>query len=81
MAAAPALRHVRAGKGIVAEVAPDRLQGPNLRAKDFYVARRREDAQVQHPVLLSADQLFPVKKQDRNRPFVQEMKFGDVAPF
>ncbi|MGE0530760.1 MAG: NAD(P)/FAD-dependent oxidoreductase [Hyphomonadaceae bacterium] len=43
-AVAPALKQVRAGKGIVAAVELERRLGPNLRAGEFYLAQRREDA-------------------------------------
>jgi glycine oxidase len=42
--AAPALRRVRAGKGQLVPVTLPRTLGPNLRAPDFYIAQRREDA-------------------------------------
>jgi len=44
MAIAPALKQVRAGKGMLAAVELERRLGPNLRAGDFYLAQRREDA-------------------------------------
>ncbi len=40
---APALKQVRAGKGIVAAVDLEKRLGPNLRAGDFYLAQRRDD--------------------------------------
>lgn len=40
---APALKQVRAGKGIVAAVELEKRLGPNLRAGDFYLAQRRDD--------------------------------------
>ena len=43
MQAAPALKRVRAGKGILAAVELEKRLGPNLRAGDFYLAQRRED--------------------------------------
>ena len=43
MHAAPALKRVRAGKGILAAVELEKRLGPNLRAGDFYLAQRRED--------------------------------------
>jgi glycine oxidase len=43
MQAAPPLKRVRAGKGIVAAVELEKRLGPNLRAGDFYLAQRRED--------------------------------------
>jgi len=43
MQAAPALKQVRAGKGIVAAVEIEKRLGPNLRAGDFYLAQRRDD--------------------------------------
>lgn len=43
MSAAPALRQIRAGKGMVAAVELERRLGPNLRAGDFYLAQRRDD--------------------------------------
>lgn len=46
MQAAPALKQVRAGKGMVAAVELERRLGPNLRAGDFYLAQRREDAVI-----------------------------------
>ena len=44
MRVVPALKRVRAGKGIVAAVELEKRLGPNLRAGDFYLAQRREDA-------------------------------------
>ncbi len=44
MGAAPALKRIRPGKGTVAAVEFDRALGPNLRAGDFYLCQRREDA-------------------------------------
>lgn len=44
MDAAPALKHVRAGKGCIAAVALERRLGPNVRAGTFYLAQRRDDA-------------------------------------
>jgi len=44
MAAAPALKHVRPAKGHLVAVELERPLGPNLRAGDFYIAQRREDA-------------------------------------
>jgi glycine oxidase len=44
MSVAPGLKHVRAGKGMLAEVEFARTLGPNLRAGAFYLAQRREDA-------------------------------------
>lgn len=41
--AAPALKHLRAGKGQLLSVTLERPLGPNLRAGDFYLAQRRED--------------------------------------
>lgn len=41
--AAPALRHVRAGKGNIVAVELDHELGPNLHAATFYLAQRRED--------------------------------------
>jgi glycine oxidase len=46
MSAAPALRRIRAGKGMVASVEMDHRLGPNLRAGGFYLAQRREDAVI-----------------------------------
>lgn len=46
MKAAPALRHIRAGKGMVAEVELEAVLRPNLRAGDFYLAQRREDTVI-----------------------------------
>ena len=46
MQAAPALKRIRAGKGIVAAVELEKPLGPNLRAGDFYLAQRREDAVI-----------------------------------
>lgn len=46
MQAAPALKQVRAGKGMVAAVELERRLGPNLRAGDFYLAQRRDDAVI-----------------------------------
>lgn len=46
MQAAPALKQVRAGKGMVAAVELERRLGPNLRAGDFYLAQRREDVVI-----------------------------------
>ncbi len=43
LAAAPALKHVRPAKGHLVSVALKRTLAPNLRAPDFYLARRRED--------------------------------------
>jgi glycine oxidase len=40
----PALKHIRAGKGMVAEIGLARRLGPNFRAGDFYLAQRRDDA-------------------------------------
>ncbi len=44
MSAAPALKKIRPGKGMVAAVEIERALGPNLRAGDFYICQRREDA-------------------------------------
>lgn len=44
MQAAPALKRVRAGKGMLAAVELEKRLGSNLRAGDFYLAQRREDA-------------------------------------
>jgi len=44
MSAAPALKQIRPGKGMVAAVDLGRTLGPNLRAGDFYICQRREDA-------------------------------------
>ncbi|MEZ5996163.1 MAG: FAD-dependent oxidoreductase [Hyphomonadaceae bacterium] len=44
MAAAPALRLVRPGKGHLTAVALDQRLGPNLRMPGFYIAQRRNDA-------------------------------------
>lgn len=41
---APGLKHIRAGKGMLAEVEFERTLGPNLRAGAFYLAQRRDDA-------------------------------------
>jgi len=41
--AAPALKHIRAGKGQLVSVALKRDLRPNLRAPGFYIAQRRED--------------------------------------
>ncbi|MBX3428791.1 MAG: FAD-dependent oxidoreductase [Hyphomonadaceae bacterium] len=41
--AAPALKQVRAGKGMLAAVALEAGLGPNLRAGEIYLAQRRED--------------------------------------
>lgn len=46
MKAAPALKHVRAGKGMVAAVEFEMPLRPNVRAGDFYLAQRREDAVI-----------------------------------
>lgn len=46
MQAAPPLKCIRAGKGIVAAVELEKPLGPNLRAGDFYLAQRREDAVI-----------------------------------
>jgi glycine oxidase len=46
MNAAPALRQIRPGKGMVATIEMERRLGPNLRAGDFYLAQRREDAVI-----------------------------------
>lgn len=43
IAAAPGLKYVRPGKGMLAEVDIERPLGPNLRASGFYLAGRRED--------------------------------------
>lgn len=43
MAVAPALKHIRAGKGMLAAVELEHPLGPNIRAGDFYLAQRRED--------------------------------------
>ncbi|ANP47752.1 NAD(P)/FAD-dependent oxidoreductase [Candidatus Viadribacter manganicus] len=43
MSAAPALKRIRPGKGMVAAVEIERPLGPNVRAGDFYVAQRRDD--------------------------------------
>lgn len=43
MQAAPALKRVRAGKGMLAAVELEKRLGPNLRAGEFYLAQRRED--------------------------------------
>ncbi len=40
---APGLKHIRAGKGMLAEVELERPLGPNFRAGDFYLAKRREN--------------------------------------
>ncbi|MFT3726539.1 MAG: FAD-dependent oxidoreductase [Terricaulis sp.] len=40
---APALKHIRAGKGQLVSVALGRDLKPNLRAPGFYIAQRRED--------------------------------------
>jgi glycine oxidase len=45
-AAAPALNHIRPGKGALAAIEMERRLGPNLRAGDFYLAQRREDAVI-----------------------------------
>ncbi len=42
--AAPALKHVRPAKGHLVAVDLRQRLGPNLRASNFYVAQRREDA-------------------------------------
>lgn len=44
MKAAPALKHIRAGKGMLATVEIEASLRPNLRAGDFYLAQRRNDA-------------------------------------
>ena len=44
--AAPALKQVRAGKGIVGAVEFEMPLRPNLRTGDFYLAQRREDAVI-----------------------------------
>lgn len=44
MQAAPALKHVRAGKGVLTSVALETALKPNMRASDFYLVQRREDA-------------------------------------
>ncbi len=44
MATAPALKQIRPGKGMLAAVELERPLGPNIRAGDFYLAQRREDA-------------------------------------
>ncbi|MCX7358318.1 MAG: FAD-dependent oxidoreductase [Alphaproteobacteria bacterium] len=46
MKAAPALKHVRAGKGMVAAVELETRLKPNLRAGDFYLAQRRDDTVI-----------------------------------
>ncbi|MEZ5956949.1 MAG: FAD-dependent oxidoreductase [Hyphomonadaceae bacterium] len=46
MRAAPPLRRVRAGKGMLAAVELEKPLGPNLRAGDFYLAQRREDVVI-----------------------------------
>ena len=46
MNAAPVLKHIRAGKGMVAAIEMEQRLGPNLRAGDFYLAQRREDAVI-----------------------------------
>ncbi len=46
MEAAPALKHIRPGKGMVAAIEMEPRLGPNLRAGDFYLAQRREDAVI-----------------------------------
>jgi glycine oxidase len=43
-ATVPALKHIRGGKGHLAKIKLERKLGPNLRAGDFYLADRREDA-------------------------------------
>jgi len=42
-AVAPALKHIRPGKGQLVSVALERDLRPNLRAANFYIAQRRED--------------------------------------
>ncbi len=42
--AAPALSHIRAGKGQLLPITLKRWLAPNLRASDFYIAQRRGDA-------------------------------------
>lgn len=42
-AAAPALKHVRPGKGHLVSVALDAPLRPNLRSRDFYLAARRDE--------------------------------------
>ncbi|MGQ0532579.1 MAG: NAD(P)/FAD-dependent oxidoreductase [Caulobacteraceae bacterium] len=44
--AVPALKHIRGGKGHLAEIKLEKRLGPNLRAGDFYLADRREDAVI-----------------------------------
>lgn len=44
--AAPALKQVRAGRGIVGAVEFEMPLRPNLRTGDFYLAQRREDAVI-----------------------------------
>lgn len=41
---APALAHIRAGKGQLVPLAMKHWLAPNLRAPDFYIAQRRQDA-------------------------------------
>ncbi len=43
MKVAPGLKHIRPGKGMLAEIELERSLGPNLRAGNFYIARRREE--------------------------------------
>lgn len=44
MKAAPALKLIRAGKGMLAAIETDAALRPNLRAGEFYLAQRRHDA-------------------------------------
>lgn len=46
MEAAPALKHIRPGKGIIGAIEMERRLGPNIRADDFYLVQRREDAVI-----------------------------------
>jgi glycine oxidase len=47
MTAAPPLKHIRAGKGMLAAIEFDTASfRPNLRAGEFYIAQRRDDAVI-----------------------------------
>jgi len=43
MQAAPALKHVQAGKGLLIEIEAPKPLGATVRGLDFYIAQRRED--------------------------------------
>jgi len=79
--AAPALAHIRAGKGQLVPLTLKHGLAPNLRAPDFYIAQRRQDAVLGANVEFDKWERSPsAEEAERLLTAVKQLLPGEIEP-